>query len=153
MEEKDEEVKVLTTDDVIQALSLNLIESEDKDILVASAKALTEVQKAKSEETNLETKLEIDFLNAQNKERELSIREIEVANEKERINVDAERNTIEKKKSRWSTIGTVLAALIGAGGVVGSQYIKGKMDSEYQDQGYAHEKTENVIWNKNKHRR
>lgn len=59
----------------------------------------------------------------------------------------------EKKRGFWSTMGTILAALIGAGGVIGAQYVKGEMDSRYQDEGYNHEKTEAVIWNRNRHRR
>lgn len=60
---------------------------------------------------------------------------------------------VEKARNRWQLVGTILAALIGATGVVGAQMVKGEMDSRYQDEGYAHEKTESVIWNKNKHRR
>ena len=60
---------------------------------------------------------------------------------------------VEKARNRWQLVGTILAALIGATGVVGAQMVKGELDSRYQDEGYAHEKTESVIWNKNKHRR
>lgn len=60
---------------------------------------------------------------------------------------------VEKSRNRWQLVGTIIAALIGATGVVGAQMVKGEMDSRYQDEGYAHEKTESVIWNKNKHRR
>ncbi len=60
---------------------------------------------------------------------------------------------VEKSRNRWQLVGTIFAALIGATGVVGAQWVKGEMDSRYQDEGYQHEKTESVIWNKNKHRR
>lgn len=60
---------------------------------------------------------------------------------------------VEKARNRWQIAGTIIAALIGATGVVGAQWVKGEMDSRYQDEGYQHEKTESVIWNKNKHRR
>lgn len=60
---------------------------------------------------------------------------------------------VEKSRNRWQLFGTVVAAIIGATGVIGAQWMKGEMDSRYQDEGYQHEKTESVIWNKNKHRR
>jgi hypothetical protein len=59
----------------------------------------------------------------------------------------------EKKGNFWRILGGIGTALLTAGGVIGSQYVKGVMDSKYQDEGYEHEKTEAVIWNRNKHRR
>lgn len=60
---------------------------------------------------------------------------------------------VENARNRWQLLGTIMAALIGAIGVVGAQWVKGEMDSRYQDEGYQHEKTESVIWNKNRHKR
>lgn len=74
-----------------------------------------------------------------------------------RLELEAEKIEKETKETRrktvWQFIGTLGAAFIGALGVVGAQCVKGEYDSRYQDEGYEHEKTESVIWNRNKHRR
>ena len=79
---------------------------------------------------------------------EKGIDELNLTNE-----LEEKRMAQEKKRGIWSTVGTIFASLLTAGGVIGAQYVKGRMDSQYQDEGYAHEKTEAVIWNRNKHRR
>lgn len=74
-----------------------------------------------------------------------------------KLELEAEKNEKEAKSNKVKTVlsfaGTILAAVIGALGVVAGQAVKGEYDSRYQDEGYEHEKTESVIWNRNRHRR
>lgn len=128
----DEEKKVTEEVEEVsveQFLSDKIVSSEDADEIEKLSKALASVRKVCDEN-------------------EAEYRRLELEAEK------IEKETKEsRRKTVWQFIGTIGAAIVGALGVVGAQYVKGEMDSRYQDEGYEHEKTESVIWNKNKHRR
>lgn len=128
----DEEKKVTEEVEEVsveQYLSDKIVSSEDADEIEKLSKALASVMKVCDEN-----------------EAEFRRQELEA----EKIEKEAKES---KRKTMWQFIGTVVAALVGAGGVIGAQIVKGEMDSRYQDEGYEHEKTESVIWNRNKHRR
>lgn len=121
----DEENKVLTVYDSEEKILKKISETDDPEELEKLAGALAKIRGSIVEEISEASKLELEDKKFEQ----------------------------EKKRGFWTTLGTILAALIGAGGAVGAQYVKGQMDSRYQDEGYAHEKTESVIWNRNRHRR
>lgn len=128
----DEEKKVTEEVEEIsveQFLSDRIVSSENAEDAEKYSKALAAVRKVCDENEAEYRRLEIEAEKVENEAKE------------------------SKRKTFWQFAGTLLAAVIGAVGVVGAQAVKGEYDSRYQDEGYEHEKTESVIWNKNKHRR
>lgn len=121
----DDEIKVLTVYDSEAKILEMISKTDDPEELEKLANALEKIRGSITDELSEASKLELE----------------------------EKKYESEKKRGRWQTIVTVLAALIGAGGAIGAQWMKGEMDSKYQDEGYNHEKTESVIWNKNRHRR
>ena len=134
MEEDDK--KVLSIYDSEDKILERILATDDPDEIEKLANALSKVHNGITEETK-----------ACN---ELVLKEKEIDQNKE---IEEQKLKQEKRKNLWMTLGTIGAAVIGALGVIGGQYVKGEMDSRYQDEGYEHEKTESVIWNKNRHKR
>lgn len=67
---------------------------------------------------------------------------------------DVERLENEKKKTFWSTLGTIVTGVLATGGVIAAAFIKGEYDMQYQDNEIREEKTENYLGRgKTRHRR
>lgn len=131
-----DEEKILTVYDSEAKILEMISKTDDPAELEKLANALDKVRGSITDEIAKASQLELE--------------EKKYESEKE---LEEKKYENEKKRGRWQTVVTILAALIGAGGAMGAQWVKGEMDSRYQDEGYSHEKTESVIWNKNRHRR
>lgn len=135
----DEEKKELTVYDSEAQILEQISQTTDPEELAKLAAALEKVHNCIFKEMSEASNFEIEG------------RKIEVEGRK--IEIEDQKIKVEKARNKWQLVGTIVAALLGATGVVGAQMVKGEMDSRYQDEGYAHEKTESIIWNKNRHKR
>ena len=69
---------------------------------------------------------------------------------------DVQRVETDKKKLKNDILNTIIGGLITAAGIIGGHWIgertKGIWNDIFQEHGYAHDKTETVIYNYRKHR-
>lgn len=143
----DQEKDYLTVEDCEDELKKRLLKAETTEDAERLAKAISELHKVATDEMIKTESLanEIEKAESERADNQRKM-EIEEAYNQEKIEVD-------KRRNRLTFWGAVLAALAGVAGSMGGQYVKGVMDSKYQDEGYNHEKTEAVIWNRNRHKR
>ena len=124
----DEQIEALTNEELIEKLQLRLLKAKSPASMKQIAEAIDALRRSEYEEQIALTKLE----------NERDYQEDEIA---------------ERKKDRRAGIITgIVSAAIGGACALAVPAIRGKQERKYQDEGYAHEKTSDVLWNGRKHR-
>ena len=124
----NEEIENLTNEEMIAKLQVRLLKAKSPASMKQLSEAIDALRRSEYEEQIALTKLEF--------EREFH-----------------EDDIAESKKTRRAGIITgIVSAAIGGACALAVPAIKGKQERKYQDEGYAHEKTSDVLWNGRKHR-
>ena len=124
----NEEIENLTNEEMISKLQVRLLKAKSPASMKQLSEAIDALRRSEYEEQIALTKLEFDR----------EFHEDEIA---------------ESRKTRRAGIITgIVSAAIGGACALAVPAIRGKQERKYQDEGYAHEKTSDVLWNGRKHR-
>lgn len=124
----NEQMAALSNEELIEKLQVRLLNAKSP----ASMKQIADA---------------IDALRRSDVDKQIAL--IKLENERE----FHEDEIAESRKTRRAGIITgIVSAAIGGACALAVPAIKGKQERKYQDEGYAHEKTSDVLWNGRKHR-